>query len=258
MVLAVAAILVLGLVVGITAGLKSENIAGRYCQKAFVPAYFTAGGWSQVTSARHTPTAMILNPATGIGAGTAPNPAYQAVVRQARREGIMVLGYSSTVFGQRPSAQIEADVRHYESWYGVSGIFLDSVTGTSADFPYYKRLSDYIHQVIPGSSVWLNPGVYPERQYVSIGDVLMVFEGTYAQYLDVQVPSWARDYPATRFANTVYGAVTSGQANSAISLARSRNAGYVFVTNLSGSDPYDALPGYWSSEVTAVTAGCAR
>jgi hypothetical protein len=93
---------------------------------------------------------------------------------------------------------------------------------------------------------------------MSVSDVLMVFEGTYPQYRAAPVPAWARDYPADRFANTVYGAVTSSQANSAISLARSRNAGYVFVTNLSLPNPYDALPAYWSSEVTAITAGCGR
>jgi hypothetical protein len=220
-----------------------------------VPAYFGASGWPQATAAKHMPSAMILNPSTGIGAGNAPVPAFQAAVRQARKAGIKVLGYSSTADGARPAAQILADVRHYKAWYGVNGIFLDSVNGTSAEFRYYKRLSD---RVISGSSVWMNAGVYPERKYMSVGDILMVFEGTYAQYRDAAVPAWARDYPADRFANTIYGAVTSSQANSAISLARSRNAGYVFVTNLSGADPYNALPAYWSSEVSAITAACGR
>jgi len=257
-ILAVAVLLAAGLAVGITLGLKSETIAGRYCQKSFVPAYFDASGWPQATSGKHTPAAMILNPATGIGAGTAPNPGFQDAVRQAHKAGIAVLGYSSTADGQRPLAQIEADVRNYKNWYGINGIFLDSVGGTGADFPYYRRISDYIHRIIPGSQVWLNPGIYPARQYMSIGDVVMVFEGTYAQYRDISVPGWARGFPADRFADTVYGAYTSSQANSAISLARSRNAGYVFVTNLSGANPYDALPGYWTSEVTAITAGCGR
>jgi hypothetical protein len=258
MILSIAVLLVAGLAVGITLGLKSETIAGRYCQKVFVPAYFDAGGWPLATTGKHMPDAMILNPATGIGAGTAPNPEFQAAVRQAHKAGIAVLGYSSSADGQRPIAQIEADVRNYKNWYGVNGIFLDSVIGTGAEFPYYRRISDYIHQTIPGSQVWLNPGIYPARQYMSVGDVLMVFEGTYAQYRAISVPAWARSFPADRFANTVYGAYTSAQANSAISLARSRNAGYVFVTNLSGANPYDALPGYWSSEVTAITAGCGR
>jgi len=258
MILTVIALVVLGLAIGITAGLKSQGIAGRYCQKTFVPAYFDAGGWPQATVGKHAPSAMILNPATGIGAGTAANPAYQSAVTQARARGIMVLGYSSTANGARPVAQIEADVRNYKAWYGVTGVFLDSVDGTASELPYYRHLANYIHRTIPGSSVWLNAGVYPDQRYMSIGNVLMVFEGTYAQYRAVQVPGWAHDFPAARFANTIYDAVTGAQANNAMNLARSRNAGYVYVTNLSGGNPYDALPSYWSSEVTAISSGCGQ
>jgi hypothetical protein len=257
-ILVIVVVLVIGLAVGITAGLKSGGIAGRYCQKTFVPAYFDASGWPQATVGKHVPSAMILNPATGIGAGTAANPAYQSAATQARAKGIMVLGYSSTADGARPISQIEADVRNYKAWYGVNGIFLDSVDGTASELPYYRQLASYIHRTIPGSSVWLNAGVYPVQQYMSVGDVLMVFEGTYAQFRAAQVPSWAHDFPATRFANTIFGAATSSQANSAISLSRSRNAGYVYVTNLSGANPYDALPSYWSSEVTAISSGCGQ
>ena len=31
---------------------------------------------------------------------------------------------------------------------------------------------------------------------MSVGNVVMVFEGTYAQYLNDQVPTWARAFPA--------------------------------------------------------------
>jgi hypothetical protein len=251
----IVAVIVLGAAAAITAGLTSRP-GSYHCQKAFVPAYFDGSTWSQATSTKPVPSVMILNPATGIGAGTAPNPAFQAVVKQAKASGTTVLGYSSTADGQRPIAQIEADARNYKAWYGVTGIFLDSVNGVSGELPYYQQIASYIHRAIPGSSVWLNPGIYPDQQYMSVGNVVMVFEGTYAQYRDIQVPAWAHDFPSTRFANTIYAANSSSQADSAISLARSRNAGYVYVTNLTGPDPYDALPSYWSSELSAITTGC--
>ncbi len=256
-VVVIVAVVILGAAAAITAGLSSRGITGSgRCQKAFVPAYFDEGTWSQATDTKPAPSAMILNPATGLGAGSAPNPAFQSAVKQARAAGTAILGYSSTDSGQRPIAQIEADVRNYKAWYRVTGIFLDSVNGVTSELPYYEQLSSYIHRVIPGSSVWLNPGIYPDQQYMSVGNVVMVFEGTYAQYRDIQVPSWAHDFPATRFANTIYGASSTSQADSAISLSRSRNAGYVYVTNLAGSNPYDALPSYWSSEDSAITAAC--
>jgi hypothetical protein len=137
----------------------------------------------------------------------------------------------------------------------VTGIFLDSVNGVTSELSYYEQLASCIRRAIPGSTVWLNPGIFPDRQYMSVGNVVMVFEGTYAQYLNDQVPGWAHAFPATRFANTIYGAASNSEADSAISLSRSRNAGYVYVTNLEGSDPYDALPSYWPSEDSAITAG---
>ena len=248
----VAAGAAVGITVGVTSGIHSTG-----CQQIFVPAYFDGSIWTQATSSRPAPSTMILNPATGVGAGAAPNPAYQAVVKRAQAAGSTVLGYSSTADGQRPIAQVEADVRNYKAWYGVTGIFLDVVNGVPGELSYYQHLASYIHRTIPGSSVWLNPGIYPDQQYMSVGNVIMVFEGTYAQYRNFQEPAWAHEFPATRFANTIYGATSSAQANSAISLAKSRNAGYVYVTNLAGSNPYDALPSYWSSEKTALTTGCA-
>ena len=256
--IAVIAILaVLGLTVGVTAGLSSPG-SSPACQKAFVPAYFPAADWPQVLASKPAPSVMILNPATGVGAGSAPDPAFQAAVRQARAAGAAVLGYSSTADGQRPAAEIEADIRNYKSWYGVTGIFLDSVNGVSSELPYYQQLASYAHSVIPGSSVWLNAGIYPDPRYMSVGNVLMVFEGTYDQYLNIQVPAWARDFPATRFAHTIYGVTSGSQADSVIALARSRNAGFVYVTNLSGANPYAALPSYWSSANSAISAGCGR
>jgi hypothetical protein len=43
---------------------------------------------------------------------------------------------------------------------------------------------------------------------------------------------------------------------SAISLARSRHAGWVFVTVRSGANPYDGLPSFWSREQAAIAQGC--
>jgi hypothetical protein len=258
-VVVIVAVIVLGAVAGITVGLTSPGtVSSSHCQRVFIPAYFDANTWSQATASKPAPSAMILNPATGVGAGNAPDPAFQTAVRQARAAGTVILGYSSTNSGLRPIAQIEADVRNYKAWYGVTGIFLDSVNGIASELPYYEQVASYIHRIIPGTSVWLNPGIYPDQQYMSVGDVVMVFEGTYAQYRNIQVPSWARDFPPTKFANTIYGAPSSSQANMAISLSQRRNAGYVYVTNLAGANPYNALPAYWSSEDSAITTGCGQ
>ena len=196
-----------------------------------------AGRGRQARAERHDP-----QPRHGHGAGSAPDPAYQAAAKQAQAAGSAVLGYSSTNDGLRPVGQVEADVRNYKAWYGVTGIFLDSVDGVPGELSYYEQLTSYIHKIIPGATIWLNPGIYPDQQYMSLGNVMMVFEGTYAQYRASQVPNWARNFPASRFANTVYGASSGAQASSAISLSRSRNADYVYVTNLAEQTPTTRSP----------------
>ena len=100
------------------------------------------------------------------------------------------MGYSSTDYTRRPAAAVEADVARYRSWYSVSDIFLDEVSSDGGAAAYYQRLASYIHNVNPGSTVMLNPGAYPDQRYMSIGDIVMVHENTYANYVKLRVPGW--------------------------------------------------------------------
>jgi hypothetical protein len=249
----VAVLAATGITLGVTSGGSGAVSAGPVCERLVVPAYFAPQYWGLAVAAKPPPS-VILD-ISGVGAGDAPQPRFRMLVSRAQAAGVTVLGYSSTVDGQRPIAEVEADVRHYAAWYGVTSIFLDRVSGQSAQVPYYQQLADYVHRAHPGAQVWLNPGVYPDQRYMSIGNVVMVFEGTYAQYQADVVPGWARKYPAARFAHTVYATSQADLAN-ALRLAAGRNAGHVYVTDGTGANPYQALPGYWWAEVAAASAGC--
>jgi len=229
--------------------------ASTICEQLIVPAYFSAPYWQAVIRLKDKPGEMILN-VDGFGAGNAPEPQLQRLVKQAQDAGITVLGYSSTADGQRPAAQVEADVRNYAAWYNVTSIFLDRASGTAKEFPYYSQLTKYIRAADKGGQIWLNPGVYPDDQnYMSLGDVVMVFEGTYAQYLTTPVPGWAKHYPPGRFSHTIYAA-PAAVLQTALKMAQQRNARHVFITDLVGSNPYQGLPSYWPAEAAAAVAGC--
>jgi Spherulation-specific family 4 len=246
---------ILGTAAGVTVHELSGSAAATPCQRLFVPAFFYPGTvWRQAASTTPPPTFMILD-ISGVGAGTAPEPHFKSVVSEVQAAGVTVLGYASTEYGERPAAEVEQDIRNYKAWYGVTGVFLDVVSGTAGQLPYYQGLARYIHSVNPGSAIWINPGVYPEQAYMSVADVVMSFEGTYAQYLTDDVPGWAYKYPPSRFVHTIHD-TPQAQLGSAISLARSRNAGYVYITDGSGANPYGGLPSYWSAEDRAVTGGC--
>ena len=229
----------------------------RCRQEAFVPAYFYPGaGWTRAIDSRPPPRLMILD-VTSAGAGRAPDRDYQAAVRRATAAGITVLGYASTDYGRRPAAAVRADVLHYRAWYRVTGIFLDEVSASPSRVGYYRRLAGFIRAADSGGLVMLNPGTYPARQYMSIGDVVVVFEGSYASYRRLRVPRWASRYSSARFATAIY-ATPERRLASVLALSARRRAGYVYVTASAGSNPYGSLPGYWPSEDSLIAAACRR
>jgi len=235
---------------------RGAAAAPAACQRTFVPAYpWSASFWTRAIASRPAPGVMILN-VTGLGAGSAPVPHFQSLVQKAHAAGVSVLGYSSTEYGQRPAAAVEADARHYRAWYKVNGMFLDLTANTRGELPYYRKLAAYVRAVHPGSVIWLNVGAYPAPGYMSVGNVVVAFEGSYASYRGLQVPAWAAHYKPARFADVIYATPRSDLA-SAVRLSRLRRTGYLYVTSLPGSpDPYSALPGYWTREVAAVAAAC--
>jgi Spherulation-specific family 4 len=228
---------------------------GSGCQSTFVPAYFYSSTiWAQAINTTPAPGVILLN--VDSGPGTGPLSHFQTLVKQAQDAGITVLGYSSTNYGQSSISSIETQVEEYQSWYGVNGIFLDTTQGTPGEFSYYQTLSNFIRSTIPNGVVWLNPGDYPASEFMSIANVVMVFEGSYSSYLSDQVPSWVSQYSPSQFAHVIYETPSSDLA-SAVSLSRQRRAGHLYVTDLSvPGNPYGALPSYWSQEVGAITAPC--
>ena len=113
---------------------------------------------------------MMILDVTSSGAGSAPDRAYAAAVARAQAAGIKVLGYASTGYARRPTAAVEADVRHYRAWYHVNGIFLDEAATGAGELSYYQKLTGYIRHTDPGAVVMLNPGTYPSRRYMALGE----------------------------------------------------------------------------------------
>jgi hypothetical protein len=257
-VVVVVAILVLGVAAGITAKLTTQPPAAQskncHPQHTFVPAFFYDSGiWQEAANTKPVPSYMILD-ISGLGAGSGPVGHFQNIVKKEKAAGVTILGYSSTGYGTRPLSQVEADVRHYKAWYGVTDMFLDEVKGINSQLPYYRKLAHYIRGTNPGASIWINPGDYPDPSYMSVSNVVMAFEGPYSLYHNIDVPSWAFGYNPDRFANTVY-ATSGSQVTSALNLSKTRNAGYVYVTDGTGANPYNGLPSYWSTEDSAITRG---
>jgi hypothetical protein len=221
------------------------------CRSALVPAYVSPRMIGALVRGPASPRLIVVNPANG--PGKAASTAYGRAVWGAQDAGTRVLGYVPTTWGRRPAAAVAADIRHYRSWYGVDGIFLDEASASAAELPYYDTLSRDV-RAAGMSVVALNPGAVPAPAYFDIADVVVTYEGTYADYASAldRMPGWLRDEPSGRVAHLIYGA-TRGQAREVAT--NPSLAGYVYATSGTLPDPWQSLPPYLHDEEEAI-AGC--
>lgn len=222
-------------------------------QVLLIPAYFDPTAfpalWTQMTTAP-VGSIIVMNPASG--PGSSPNAAYVSAVAALQGAGMKVVGYIDTAGSGTSIGTVEAQVGDYISWYGVNGIFLDNASTSSAEFSYYSTLYTYIHGT-SAAFVVLNHGAIPNSGYLAYGDVLNIFEGTYAAFTQYIAPSWAQANTA-KIANIVY-ATTSAQLQEAAYLTVYGYAQSIYITNGTGANPYSALPSYWTTLLSWIAAG---
>ena len=235
--------------------------------------------WSQlINSVTATVGISVANIANG--PDYQPDPAWAAVIAAAHRAGIKVLGYVDTGYfgatglptrlGSRSAAdwtsQIELDVNAWYNFYGsgIDGIFFDEglnacgpTHGSSGWVDLYRGLTAYVKDNHPGALTVDNPGTAVPACYADAADVLVTFEGSYRDYTGTPDPgglayqplSWNPQDPY-KIWHLVYGAATKGDLQAAISLSKTRGAGYIYVTDAVPGNPYDRLPpaDYWAAE----------
>ncbi|HEY0752430.1 MAG TPA: spherulation-specific family 4 protein [Ktedonobacteraceae bacterium] len=229
-------------------------------EKVAIPAYFDPGspGWAQIISGAPTSNLAVINPNNGPGTGRDQNYADQVTL--AAKAGVSIIGYVATSYAgtqdrTRTLLAAEQDVDKYYSWYpNIEGIFVDEVSTDcgSAYASYYKPLYDYIKHKGSLARVILDPGSDTAECYMSVGDIIVNFEDSYSKYVNWSPVPWVLQYPANRFWQVIID--TSG-ANmpQAVTLSRSRNAGWIYITDVVGGDPFAALPSYWSNELLLVS-----
>lgn len=228
---------------------RRRSSVPEICQRIIVPAYFGPGAtWARAVASAPSTGLMILNVNSGVGDQYQEPEALAA--RAAQAAGITVLGYVQTNLARRPVAEVEAEIDKYFDWYGVDGIYIDVATGRASDRAYFRRLADHTRAVDGGATVALNPALDLDRGYLEFVDVYCLYEWTYEEYREKQLPEWIGDYPAERFIHVVYAVPSGRAARATLNLAKRRNAGYVFLTNVSDPDRiYKSLGRFWDLQV---------
>jgi hypothetical protein len=249
-----------------------------------VPSYFAPGsggpggvgdGWAAMAAAAtQVPITAIFNPNSGPLPGPASS-AYSSAFTQLENAGGKVVAYVWTDNGDSPIITVESEISTYITQYGslIDGFLLDGMLVTPSTLSYYQALDSYIKGLNSAYTVIGNPGQpytngVSTQDYLSTADIFNIFEGQNSAYSGPVGPdtfpygqTWYESEPSDRFSNTIYNvpADASDPSQSSamladVSLAQQLDAGYVYITNLSGSNPYDALPSYWDQEVAAIAA----
>jgi hypothetical protein len=233
-------------------------------QKIGVPSYywFDAADWTGVTSQNSVGLAM-LNPLNGrleqLSVAAMQGFQNRFAQLQAQSPRPLVFGYVYTRYANtdpnlsdggvhnRDVATVEANINQYFSNFPtIDGIFLDEATHDcgSAGLGYYQDIYQWLQSNHPGKKIALNPGTSTSDSECYLrgtsgdprkaGDILVTFEGTFTKYVKCTArPAWEMNYPAETFWHLVYSTPTA-EVGHALALSRTRNAGWVYVTDQSG------------------------
>ena len=187
-----------------------------------------------------------------------------------RRVGQKVLGYVSTKSGQRPIADIEADIVNWYSLYTeyIDGIFFDE--GPQFDDTmksFYSNLISTFRSYHPGQVVFLNAPQFPNEWVVSVADYVILWEESQYAYthqyvalipggLTTPPPAWWTDPKwSHHIVHIVHTTPTPNDMRSVIKLSKKRGARHVYVYDGTSAN-YGQLSSYWVDLLNA--ADCRR
>lgn len=224
---------------------------------ALVPMYIYPGGttglgyWNSViANAAKIPMRAIVNPASG--PGTTANPDYLSIIAKCKAAGVKLLGYVSTSYGNRPLADIQADITRWKTLYGITDIFLDEQAGSAAMVAFYTNLVAWIRQITPGAYVTANPGTACDQGYYTTAKMDLILISETATKI-LTLPAWAVAAPDKYFAAMIYGS-TQAQMQTFVASVKTYGLGYIFVTNDTLSNPWDTLPPWFQDMVDRLAA----
>lgn len=213
------------------------------------------GNWARTLTDPDVLGPLLIN--VGNGAGSAVDQDWLRQVKIARARGGKIMGYVSTMYGQRSRADILADVDKHVRFYGVDGIFLDEMTNGIGDGAKYVAAYRDLYLTLKrlyGQAFWVvgNPGTSTTEDVLSCADTVMVYESDAAYYLnptwDIH-PSYYADYPSTKFWHVVHTVTSREQALAVLKAASKLRPAFFYMTDLrfdaGASNPYATPPAQW-------------
>src|SRR3989441_5399769 len=245
--LAIATVLFLAAVV--TATTRTSFGASTNSRIVIPPYTFTTdGSWAENLRAKNAhpnvPIIAVINPSNGPGGSSDPN--YVQGVMNFQAAGVIVLGYVATGYASHLMSSLESQIGSYKNWYSVSGIFFDEMSNVQGNENYYSTLNTYVKSL--GMTITMgNPGTSMPNSYIGTLDSLCIFEQSGLPTL-----SYLSSYSGHPKLNFAYIGLSVSLLNTAFEAASSQYAGWIYITNAGGGNPYNVLPSYFMDEVAAL------
>ena len=216
-----------------------------------VPLYSnpSSAAWSAVAAAKRAnpsvPVLAVINPYNGPGTSAQSN--YTSSIASLVSAGVKVIGYVYTSYGKRLAGDVQADVDRYRSFYpGVTGIFFDEMATTVGLESYYAGLTAYAKSHGFDFTIG-NPGSDSRASYVGTVDVILIYENS-GLPTATRMAGWHSGYDKKNFGIIPYAVAMD---TAFVQTARS-SVGYIYLQNDNLPNPWDTVPSYFGSLVTAL------
>ena len=208
-----------------------------------------------IAAADRVPIIAIINKDSGPGKQVDRN--LLAVLERARQSTLTMIGYVPIKYAKRPIAEVKADVDGWLSLYpGVlSGIMFDEQPSGPEGVSYVAECTAYVRSRIKNAKIVSNPGTMCAPEYLAItgAPTICLFENKTG--IDAyRPPSWRTKFRPAQMAVVLYDVPTAAAMKRSLREMLRKRAGYVYVTDDSGANPWDRLPSYWDEEVAAISA----
>src|SRR5256712_4069079 len=209
--------------------------------------------WQPLIAAKQAhprvPTIAMINPSSA--PGTSYDSNFNAGINNLRAAGIIVLGYIGTKYCAMTLSTAEGQIDTYHSFYKLDGFLFDEMKNTSGCESYYSTLTNYAKSTYGDTLIIGNPGTSTIQSYVGTVDNIIIYESQGLPSIST-LQSRTFGLQKSGFCFDAYGI---GNLHPNYVAQASQYLGCMQITDDSGSNPYDTLPTYLSSEIAALDTG---
>jgi hypothetical protein len=170
-------------------------------------------------------------------------------VQELKAAGIIVLGYTWTDYGDRSGSAVRKEISKYKNWYAVDGIFFDAMSNLKGKLKYYNNLDSFTKA--RGLTLTVgNPGTDTRPIYVGSVDNIVIYESPGTPDLSY-LGGWHSNHDKSNFSFMSYDVSSLDEPFVANA---TQHVAYMYVTDDDLPNPYDSLPDYLATLVSAIDA----